>query len=319
MLALDTWQITLLIILGLLIVNYVMVRFLINTHMTADIMDSHEAFESREGFSGSTAVETYSEEFDNDTLYDTFYVKIYDQIVNGEVRTRSEVLFTLAWIKKIQPDVASLSVLDIGCGTGAHVNEFVNEGCGDVKGVDKSSAMIERAMKLYPNNSYSVGDVLTPTLYSAGQFNLVTMYYFTIYYLHQKEQILRNIFTWMKPGGGFVIHLVNRDKFDPILESASPFIAFSLQKYAKERITKSTVAFDKFDYTAEFSNNNNTAQFEETFKFKDGKVRKNTHNLFMPEMEKVVSEVESAGFIYKEFIDLTPIGYEYQYLFCFVR
>jgi hypothetical protein len=29
--------------------------------------------------------------------------------------------------------------------------------------------------------------------------------------------------------------------------------------------------------------------------------------------------VESAGFKYKKFIDMTSIGYEYQYLFCFVR
>jgi len=29
--------------------------------------------------------------------------------------------------------------------------------------------------------------------------------------------------------------------------------------------------------------------------------------------------VEENGFTYKQLIDLTPIGYEYQYLFCFVR
>jgi len=318
----DTWQITLVIVLGLLLVNYIMVKFLITTRVSTEISGSKEAFESRgsiEGFAGGTEVEGRPEEFNNDTLYDKFYVKIYDQIVNGEVRMRSEVIFTLGWIKKIRPETNTLQVLDIGCGTGGHVNEFVTEGCGSVQGIDKSSAMIERAKTLYPDNSYMVGDVETPTTFSAGQFNLVSLYYFTIYYMPQKEQILKNIFTWMQPGGGLVVHLVNRDKFDPILESASPFIAFSVQKYSKERLTKSTVAFDKFDYTAHFTNEEHNAQFEETFKFKDGRTRKNIHSLHMLSMERMVSEIEAAGFIYKEFIDLTPIGYEYQYLFCFVR
>jgi hypothetical protein len=39
----------------------------------------------------------------------------------------------------------------------------------------------------------------------------------------------------------------------------------------------------------------------------------------MPTMDETVAIVERAGFTYKQFIDLTPIGYEYQYLFCFVK
>ena len=279
--------------------------------------DEDEAFTTREGFSGGTSTDI--EEFTNDTLYDKFYSKIYDQIVQGDVRVKSEVIFTLSWIKKFNSENKNLEVLDIGCGTGGHVAEFKKENVGKVVGIDKSQAMIDRATKLHPGNTFKVGDVEQPRTFSAGEFNLATMYYFTIYYVHQKEQILKNIFTWLKPGGGFVVHFVNRDKFDPILESASPFTAFSLQKYSKERVMKSKVAFDKFVYTAEFSNDENHAEFEETFKFKDGKKRRNKHSLHMPIMEKLVHEIEQAGFTYKEFIDLTPIGYEYQYLFCFLR
>jgi SAM-dependent methyltransferase len=179
--------------------------------------------------------------------------------------------------------------------------------------------MIERARKVYPRETFKVGDCEQATTFTGSQFSLATMYYFTIYYIHHRDQILRNIFTWLKPGGGFVVHLVNRDKFDPILEAASPFVAFSVQKYAKERVTKSKVSFDKFDYTAEFNLQDNHAEFDETFKFKNGRIRRNKHHLIMPTMESMVREIEDAGFTFKEFIDLTPIGYEYQYLFCFVR
>lgn len=321
MFSLDTWQLTLLIILALLVLNYIMVTYLVSTRIATDLDDAvTEAFAgSSSTIEGFTSGEGATEEFNNDTLYDSFYSKIYDQIVGGDTRVRAEVLFTLGWMKKMQPDTKSLAVLDVGCGTGGHVEEFKKEGVGSVLGIDRSAAMIERAQKLYPENKYMVGDVATPTLFSAGEFNLATMYYFTIYYLPEKEQILKNLFTWMKPGGGLVIHVVNRDKFDPILESASPFLAFSVQKYAKERHTKSSVAFDKFDYTAEFNNQEHHAEFVETFKFKDGRRRRQKHSLHMPVMERLTEDIEAAGFIFKEFIDLTPVGYEYQFLFCFAR
>ena len=313
----DNWQLTLLIGLVLMFLNYLLLKFLITTHIPTDA-DETEAF-TTEGFSGGSKETGVVEEFTNDTLYDNFYSKIYDQIVQGDVRVRTETIFTLGWIKKYYSDAATLKILDIGCGTGGHVAEFAKENVGEVTGIDKASAMINRANKLHPNLNFKLTDAEQPLAFAASQFNLVTMYYFTIYYIHHKAQVLRNVFNWLSPGGGFVVHVVNRDKFDPILESASPFMAFSLQKYSKQRVTKSKVSFDKFDYTAEFTNEEADAHFEETFKFKDGRMRKNKHFLHMPAMESLVHEIEQAGFTYKEFIDLTPIGYEYQYLFCFVR
>jgi SAM-dependent methyltransferase len=314
----DPWQTTLFVLLALLFINYLLIKTLFSSSIPTEIGDSKEAFETREGFAGGVAVDG-ADEYANDTLYDKFYCKIYDQIVQGDVRIRAEMLFTMAWIKKYWPENRALHILDVGCGTGGHVAEFTKEKVGSVTGIDNSSAMIERARKLNPNLEFKIGNTEQPTTYAAGQFSLITMYYFTIYYIHHKDQILRNLFNWLKPGGGFVVHLVNRDKFDPILEAASPFLAFSVQKYAKKRVTKSKVSFDKFDYTAEFNLQDNHAEFNETFVFKDGKVRRNKHDLLMPTMESIVREIEAAGFTYKEYVDLTPIGYEYQYLFCFVR
>jgi SAM-dependent methyltransferase len=314
----DPWQTTLFVLLALLIINYLLIKTLFSSSIPTEIGDSNEAFETREGFAGGVVVDG-ADEYTNDTLYDKFYCKIYDQIVQGDVRIRAEMLFTMAWIKKYWPENRALQILDVGCGTGGHVAEFTKEKVGSVVGIDKSAAMIERARKLHPELEFKIGDTEQPTTYAAGQFSLITMYYFTVYYIHHKDQILRNLFNWLKPGGGFVVHLVNRDKFDPILEAASPFLAFSVQKYAKKRVTKSKVSFDKFDYTAEFDLQDNHAEFDETFVFKDGKVRRNKHDLLMPTMESIVREIEAAGFTYKEYIDLTPIGYEYQYLFCFVR
>ena len=312
---LDSWQFILVVMLIMMFLNYLLLKLFMKNYMPTEVDDD----DTREGFSGSQEDAASIQEFDNSTLYDKFYSKIYDQIVQGDIRVKSEVIFTLSWFKKYHPENNKMEILDIGCGTGHHVDEFKKEKVRRVVGVDISEAMIARAKKLYPGNEFKVGDVEQPRIFAAGEFNLITMYYFTIYYLPHKEQILKNLFTWLQPGGALVVHFVNRDKFDPILESASPFTAFSVQKYSKERVTKSKVVFDKFEYSAEFSNSGSNSEFLEVFKFKDGKIRRNKHTLYMPVMEKLTKEIEAAGFTYKEFVDLTPIGYEYQYLFCFLR
>jgi SAM-dependent methyltransferase len=241
-------------------------------------------------------------------------------IVDGAVRQKQEVGLTLVWAKGYRPEIDTIEVLDIGCGTGGDVEEFRKEGVGKVVGMDASDAMIEVARKKHPKNDYRIKEAENIGSFAAGEFNLITMYYFTYYYLRDKDQVFRNIFNWLQPGGCFVVHLVNREKFDPILEAASPFVAFSVQKYSKERVTRSKVTFDKFEYEADFSLDDNRGEFREEFRFKDTKkMRRQVHHLRMPKMDEVVSEIEANGFTYKQFIDLTPIGYEYQYLFCFVR
>jgi hypothetical protein len=40
------------------------------------------------------------------------------------------------------------------------------------------------------------------------------------------------------PGGTLIVHIVDREKFDPMLPAANPLYIVSPQKYAKERIQK---------------------------------------------------------------------------------
>ena len=51
----------------------------------------------------------------------------------------------------------------------------------------------------------------------------------------------------MKPGGYLVVHLVNRDMFDPIRPASNPLFMVSPQKYAKNRIVTSTIKFKDFE------------------------------------------------------------------------
>ena len=258
----------------------------------------------------------------NDRLYDAFYAGVYDQLVQGQKeRIPYETEIVTKYITRLFPKKEEWKILDVGCGTGDHVSELVKAGAGHVTGLDRSQAMINKARAKFPdkNVDWKIGDALTSTLFKDEEFNVVCFFYFTLYYFPDRVDIFKNCYAWLQPGSIFALHVVNRNKFDPILDSASPFPAFSLQKYAKQRIMESSVAFDTFTYDAQFDLNNEKANFSEEFKFKDGTHRKQEHQLFMPTMEKVVKEAVEVGFRYRDYTDLRSIGYEYQYLLFFVK
>ena len=128
---------------------------------------------------------------------------------------------------------------------------------------------------------------------------------------------------WLMPGGFLAVHIVNRDKFDPILPAGSPFGIISPQKYADKRITTTTVKFDKFEYKSKFvlkeevtSENEPNALLVETLKNNDnGNVRKNEHHLYMLTQAEILDIAKEAGFIIHSKIDLLKCQYESQYIY----
>lgn len=311
---LDLIQLVLVVLLSIFIANYLYIRWSLRGNRIIETNLEHmEGFTNPDSPDGDIVV------LGNENLFDEFYAKVYDIVVEGSKRQDAEVNLTLTWAKSYRPENSTIEVLDVGCGTGGAVELFRTIGVKKVVGLDISESMIAEARKKHPKGDYRVGDVEQIGQFAAGEFNLATLYYFTYYYLRDPDMMFKNMFSWLQPGGCLAIHLVNREKFDPILEAASPFVAFSVQKYSKERVTHSKVSFDKFDYDANFNLEGNTAEFKEEFKFKNGKFRRQTHKLKMPIMEDVIKRAEANGFVYKQYIDLTGIGYEYQYLFCFVR
>jgi len=312
--SLDTIQIVLVILLSILIANYIYMRWLLKGNRVVSLdLEQLEGFQNPDGPDSNTVI------LGNEHLFDDFYAKVYDMVVEGSTREDAEVNLTLTWARTFRPENKMMQILDIGCGTGGAVELFRKLDVAKVVGLDASDSMIMEARRKHPKGDYRVGEAEKIGQFAAGEFNLITLYYFTYYYLRDPSTMFRNAFSWLQPGGCLVIHLVNREKFDPILEAANPFVAFSMQKYSKDRITQSKVSFDKFDYLANFSIEGSIGEFHEDFKFKNGKHRKQVHKLRMPTMKEVISAAESNGFVYKQFIDLTAIGYEYQYLFCFTR
>lgn len=246
-------------------------------------------------------------------IYDDFYSSIYDELVYDNVKNDFEV----GEIRRLVKPTEKSRVLDIGCGNGHHVNLLEKSGY-KVEGVDKSGAMIKNAKKKYPSCKFKQGDVLESMLYPRNSFSTITCLYFTIYYVTDKQLFLQNCYNWLMPGGYLVLHLVNRDKFDPILNSADPLHLVSAQKYAKKRITNSLVKFKDFQYKANFEldKSKNLAEFDETFKDDtSGHVRQNKHKLHMETQKHILGIAKNLGFILQGKVDMVTTQYQYQYLY----
>lgn len=246
-------------------------------------------------------------------VYDKFYCDIYDDLILDKVKNEYEV----GEIINVTKPTKNSNVLDVGSGTGEIVDLFHTKGFKS-QGLEISPAMVKQSRKKYPHLTFSQGDVMKSMNFEINTFTHITSLYFTIYYMADKLQFFKNCYSWLMPGGSLIVHLVNRDKFDPILNVADPLVWVSPQKYAKQRITSSVVKFKDFQYKAnfEFDKKNNMAEFAETMKDdKTGNIRKNIHKLHMPTQKKILSMAKSVGFILKGKIDLVNVQYEYQYLY----
>jgi SAM-dependent methyltransferase len=250
-------------------------------------------------------------------IFDDFYSDIYDYLVFNNLKDDYEVGFI---INNSSPSSQS-KILDIGCGTGHHVASLGSKGL-DVLGIDISPSMIKKAKENFPDYKFEVGDATNGSTFQPDSFTHILCMYFTIYYFKDKTQFFNNCFKWLMPGGYLIVHLVDRERFDPILPPGNPLLYVSPQRYAKKRITSTKVKFTDFSYSADFQldEKNDKALFVEKFKDDNtGKVRKNEHELYMPDVQQIVDEAQACGFIVEGKADLLECQYEYQYLYVFVK
>lgn len=258
-----------------------------------------------------------SEEFEQKSgpeIYDDFYADIYDYLVYNNVKNDYEIGQI---IDKTQVTNDS-RILDIGSGSGHHTGNLEERGF-NIIGIDNSQAMIKKAKENYPKAEFINGDALDPMAFQSSTFSHILCMYFTIYYMKDKMAFLQNCFTWLQPTGTLIVHLVERDQFNPILPPGNPLTMLTPQRYAKERITHTNVTFKDFKYNANFEldKSNNTAKFVEKFKNRqtDKAFRRQEHQMYMESDADILEMAKQVGFIVEGKIDLIKATYEYQYLY----
>ena len=284
----------------------------------------------KEGFVTETSAQVSKYEWlSNDDLFDDFYASVFTKLTQNEKLVQAETAICMEEFTKNKPK-DQLIILDAGCGIGIGAASFAKQGAGMTVGIDKSQAMIRYAKgTTIPNTTLNDSqkqdvefrqfDLMGPGAAAAAEFTDACLLYFTVYYFRDLDTLFRNLALWVKPGGTLAVEVVNKYKFEPILDSSNPWVGFSPQKYAKDRLTKSKVVFDKFDYEAEFDLEDPKAEFRETFRFKDGSTRRQKHTLYMPNMPDIIKKAQNNGWTYTKYVDLMPISFPYGYLLFFNR
>lgn len=243
-------------------------------------------------------------------IYDDFYVNIYDALLFNDVKNDYEI----GKIISTKPSSKSV-IVDIGSGTGHHVGKLSEMGY-NVKGIDTSSAMVKKAKENYPNCDFKVANVAKNITFQPNSITHILCLYFTIYMIKNKRQFFNNCYNWLMPGGYMILHLVDKNKFDPILPAADVFGGVDPQDYAKERITETSVVFDTHNYKAKFDLKGDEAKFNETFTNRqNGAVRKHEHKLYMESQQKILSMARDAGFILESESEMKKCRYYNQYIY----
>jgi len=319
----DTWQTTALVALLLIAISYIFI-------LGIDRLTTYKVGSIKEGFVTESSAETSKYEWlSNDDLFDDFYASVFTKLTQNEKLVEAEAAICMEEFTKNTPK-DQLIILDAGCGIGVGTATFAKLGAQTVVGIDKSQAMIRYAKgTTIPNTTltdtqkqdieFRQFDLIGPGAAQAAEFTDAVLLYFTVYYFRDLDTLFRNLALWVKPGGSLAIEVVNKYKFEPILDSSNPWVGFSPQKYSKERLTKSKVVFDKFDYEAEFDLEDPRAEFRETFRFKDGSTRRQKHTLYMPNMPDIIKKAQNNGWTYTKYVDLMPLSFPYGYLLFFRR
>jgi SAM-dependent methyltransferase len=338
LIAFDTWQTVLCTSLLLILIMYVIILSVdrltdINTLDTDAFITALTTSSTKtEGFEDKKESEANTSKYEwltNADLFDDFYAGVFTKLTQNEALIQAETAICLEEFSKTTLK-NHISVLDVGCGIGIGTCSFVNLGVGNAVGVDKSQAMIRYAKeKTLPHTTltdtqkqdveFRNFDLNMIGACGEGEFTDACVLYFSVYYFKDLDVLFRNLAHWVKPGGNLAIEVVNKYKFEPVLDSSNPFVGVSPQRYTKERITKSKVVFDKFDYEAVFDLEDPNAEFRETFRFKDGSVRRQKHTLYMPSMEDMIAKAQRNGWTYTQYSDLMPLSFQYGYLLFFKR
>lgn len=325
--AFDTWQTVLLTILFLIGMNYLIILSL-DRLTTINYGSISEGFVTHEKGGSDAALSKY-EWLSNDDLFDDFYASVFTKLTQNENLIQAETAICMEEFTRDTPK-DQLNILDAGCGIGIATCALAKQGAGQVVGIDKSQAMIRYAKGTTlpsttlteterQNVEFRMFDLMGPGAAGAAEFTNACILYFTIYYFKDLDILFRNLALWVKPGGSLAIEVVNKYKFDPVLDSSNPWVGVSPQNYVKERLKTSKVVFDKFDYEATFELEDPNAEFRETFRFKDGSTRRQKHDLTMPSMSEIIKKAQRNGWMYSSYVDLMPLSFQYGYLLFFKR
>jgi len=292
-----------------------MIQYIVVIGLLLLLQSVYTWYKGREGFEGQTKF--------HESPYDSEYAGISKQLWHPYEKLQFESV-SFQDIALADWPVASVKVVDLACGVAPQACWFKNLGV-EYTGADSSSDMLEKARKDCPSAKFKKCDITQAACFPLKSFSHAFILGFSIYEFANPKIVFDNANAWLQPGGYLVVHMVDPDKYDALLDLASPFAAFSLQKYSSERQTKSEIYFNDFKYIGELKKkpDEDDAVFAETMVYFDPadgiKYREQKHDWYMPSVERMIEIAKTSGFRLKEKVHLVACAKEYQYLVYFTK
>ncbi|KRM97112.1 methyltransferase domain protein [Liquorilactobacillus aquaticus DSM 21051] len=139
-------------------------------------------------------------------------------------------------------------VLDIGCGTGELTAQIAARGY-EVKGIDQSENMVQKAQLNFPNLDFVQGDILKMSLAKESFDTVFSNAVF--HWINDQPKLVERIHTMLKPGGLLICEFGAKGNIDAIST------AFSIELNLLGKTYQSPFYFPSVsEYTALLKQNN---------------------------------------------------------------
>ena len=107
--------------------------------------------------------------------------------------------------------------------------------------------MIVKGKKLFPKIIVKHGDAMDNLTFEPSSFTHITCLFFTFYYLPDQEGFLRICNNWLEYNGYLGLHLVDREKFNPIVPLDEVTVKNTNHVNARQVNIESLIRFKNFN------------------------------------------------------------------------
>lgn len=169
----------------------------------------------------------------------------------------------LQFVKIRAGELAGKNIIDIGCATGELAFQLAQSGA-DVTGIDLNTGLLEQATKTkkLPNLSFLTGNMLhLKTIFEPGQFDVVLCFGNTLVHLESLEQVKQmteGVYFVVKPGGKFLVQMLNYDYILDDQVSELPLIETENLKFIRRYAFEMNSPYIRFQTELMLKNENRT-------------------------------------------------------------
>ena len=163
----------------------------------------------------SVSIEHFEDKFDDfekyDELYDEEFVELYEIIYRDyeDIDFDTKIVYNHTMVKNNnEPNI-------LVCGSGiGKLCKKIKEKYKNVMGVDISENMLKKSQVLFPNIKFIRGNIAKEKIFEVNKFSHIYMDERTFYYndLKIQEDIIKNIYLWLKPEGYFIMNIYDPSK-----------------------------------------------------------------------------------------------------------